>query len=111
VTTVLRKSATASATGRIASGGHSEVLERRAQQAGQSGLRQVADGQIGQRDPDLCAGQLCGQRPQCSLHPTGTGLVAFDGPVDRAPVDRDQGELRRHEDPAGEHEGKGQEQQ
>ncbi len=81
--------------------GQSGGRQRRVDQVGDGGLGQEADGQVGDRDADLGAGQLGGQRAQGELDALGAVVAVSGGALDSGTVDGHEGELRGHEQPAG----------
>ena len=83
--------------------GHPERGHRAGQQGGHGRLGQEADQQVGDRDPELGAGELGGQPAQRRQHAAGGPVAALGGPLDRGPVDGHERELRRDEHPAGDH--------
>ena len=79
--TVLSASARPIETGRTPPGGDAERLQRPVDQLGDRGLREVADGQVGDGDADLGAGELGGERAQRRLHAGGPGVTAPPPPA------------------------------
>ena len=80
-------------------------------QVGDRRLGEEADGQVGDGDADLGAGELGGQRPQRELYAAGALVALGGGALDARSVDRDEGELGRDEETTGGHEGQRDEQQ
>ena len=90
----------ATASGCTAPSGTPSASSGAVDQLGDRRLGQEADGQVGDGDPDLGAGELGGQRAQRRLDARGAGVTGGGGLVDLRPVDGDEGELRGDEDAA-----------
>src|SRR5699024_7564673 len=77
------------------------VDEAGADELGDRGLREEADAQVGDGDPQLRPGELCGERLHPLQDPAGALVAGLGGRFHVVAVDGDQGELGGDEATAG----------